>query len=140
MLSFKLHHFTLYVKPGATHRNRQPIATVNMNFLIASPHSKKHLQKPRHYIFLPISCFLLHPSNFVKCSHAMYKSFSSHSECVMIIACTEEVKFHTNVIASLDNVWYKIRDASHHDITHLCPPPLCKVLITAQEFKYRIFR
>jgi len=28
------HHITLYVKPGAVHRNRCPIATVNMNFLI----------------------------------------------------------------------------------------------------------
>lgn len=64
MLSFTLHHFTLYVKPGAMHRNRQPIATVNMNFLIASLHSTKHLQKPRHYIFLPISCF---PSTTLFC-------------------------------------------------------------------------
>jgi len=53
----------------------------------------------------------------------------------MISACTEEVKFQKNGIVSLDNLWYKIRDESHRDITHLFPPPLHKVLITAQELK-----
>jgi len=65
----------------------------------------------------------------------MYKIFISHSECVIISACTEEVKFHKNVIVSLDNLWYKIKDESHRDVTHLFPPPLCKVLITSQELK-----
>jgi len=76
-----------------------------------TPCSIKHLEKPRHYIFLPISCFPLHPSNFVKCSHAMYKS----SKCVTVSAGIEEVKFHKNGTVSSDKLWYKIRAASHRD-------------------------
>lgn len=65
----------------------------------------------------------------------MYKSSSSYSKYVPISAGIEEVKFHKNGTVSLDNLQYKIRDSSHRDITNLLPPPLHKILITAQELK-----